>query len=265
MNKLYVIKCGGNFVSEKQWITPFLSTIKTLVAKGKLVIIIHGGGPQADDLANNLKIPIKKVNGKRITDFQTLQIAKMIYAGLINTDLLSLCVGEGINAIGISGVSSKLAEVVRRPKTQGIDFGFVGDIKKINKKLLLLLLENGYVPVVSCLGVDNSGQVFNINADSLAANIALAFKANKLIFISDVAGVYQDRNQEKFLRKLSLNKSQELISKKIITGGMIPKIENALLALKKGVKSVQILGPLKTKKEYKDAVLSDKFGTVITD
>lgn len=265
MNKLYVIKCGGSFVAEKQWITPFLSMVKKLVEKGNFVIIMHGGGPQADDLANNLRVPIKKVNGKRITDFQTLQIAKMIYAGLINTDLVSLCIGMGIQAIGISGVSSKLAEVVRRPKTLGIDFGFVGDIKKINKKLLQLLLENGYVPIVSCLGVDNSGQVFNINADSLAANIASAFKAGKLIFISDVAGVSQDNKQGKFLRNLPLSKARELISKGVITGGMIPKVEGAYLALEKGVGCVQILGPLKTKKEWWYAILNDKFGTMITE
>lgn len=263
MSKLYVIKCGGSFVAEKQCIEPFLSMVKGLVEKGKFIVIIHGGGPQADELAHKLKIPVKKVNGKRVTDFQTLQIAKMIYAGLINTDLVSLCIGKGIQAVGISGVNSKLAEVTKRPKIQGIDFGYVGDIKKINKKLLQLLLENGYVPVVSCLGVDTSGQVFNINADSLAANIAAVFRANKLIFISDVAGVAQDKKQGKFLRNLPRSKASELISKGVITGGMIPKVESAYLALEKGVECVQILGPLKTKKEWEDAILRKKYGTII--
>lgn len=263
MNKLYVIKCGGHFVAEKQWIVPFLSMVKNLVEKGNFVIIIHGGGPQADDLSHKLKVPIKKINGKRVTDFQTLQIAKMTYAGLINTDLVAFCISKGIQAIGISGVDSKLAEVVKRPKIKGVDFGYVGDIKKINKKLLQLLLENGYVPVVSSLGVDYTGQVFNINADSLAANIAAALKASKLIFISDVAGVAQDKKQGKFLRNLSLNKARELISKRVITGGMIPKVEGAYLALEKGVECIQILGPLKSKKEWEDAILNDKFGTAL--
>jgi len=261
--KPYVIKCGGLFVAEKQWIMPLLSMVKEFVEKGNFVVIIHGGGPQADDLAHKLKVPIKKIDGKRVTDFPTLQIAKMTYAGLINTDLVSLCIGRGIQAIGISGVNSKLAEVVKRPKIKGIDFGYVGDIKKINKKLLLLLLENGYVPVVSCLGVDTSGQVFNINADSLAANIAVSLKASKLIFISDVVGVARDQKQGKFLRNLSRSKASELISKGVITGGMIPKVENAYLALGKGVECVQILGPLKTKKECEDAVLNDTSGTIL--
>lgn len=263
MNNVYVIKCGGRFVAAKQWIAPFLSMVKNLVEKGNFVVIIHGGGPQADDLSRKLKVPIKKINGKRITDFQTLQIAKMIYAGLINTDLVSLCIGKGIQAVGISGVDGKLAEVTKRPKIKGVDFGYVGDIKKINKKLLQLLLENGYVPVVSCLGVDTSGQVFNINADSLAANIAVSLKASKLIFISDVAGVAQDKKQGKFLQNLSRSKARELISKGIITDGMIPKIENAYLALKKNIENVQILGPLKTKKEWEDAILRKKYGTII--
>lgn len=231
--------------------------------KGNFVVIIHGGGPQADDLSRKLKVPIKQINDKRITDFQTLQIVKMTYAGLINTDLVSLCISKGIQAIGISGVSSKLAEVVKRPKTLGVDFGYVGDIRKINKKLLQLFLENGYVPVVSCLGVDTSGQVFNINADSLAAHIAAALKASKLIFISDVAGVAQDKKQRKFLQNLSRSKTRELISKGVITGGMIPKVESSYLALEKGVECVQILGPLKTKKEWEDAILNDRFGTIL--
>lgn len=263
MSKLYIIKCGGRFVMEKQAVASFLLLVKELVEKGDFVIIIHGGGPQADDLAHKLKVPIKKVNGKRITDFSTLQIAKMTYAGLINTDLVSLCIGKRIQAIGISGVNSKLAEVVRRPKILGVDFGYVGDIKKINKKLLQLLLENGYVPVISSLGVDAAGQVFNINADNLAAHIASSLKAQKLIFISDVQGVAEDKKQKTFLRNLTLNKARELIAKGVIDKGMIPKVESAYLALEKGVECVQILGPLKTKKEWTDAILNDKFGTAL--
>lgn len=264
MNKLYIFKCGGHFVAEKQWVTPFLSVVKKLINKGNLVVIIHGGGPQADDLSEKLKVPIKKINGKRVTDFQTLQIAKMTYAGLINTDLISLCISQGIQAVGISGVSGKLAEVTKRPKTKGIDYGYVGDIKKINKTLLQLLLENDYVPVIPSLGVDTSGHVFNINADNLAANIAISLKAKKLIFITDVEGVAHNQMQRSVLQSLSQNQAHELISKGVITGGMIPKVENAYSALEKGIESVQILGPLKTEKEWAGAILNDKFGTTLT-
>lgn len=264
MNKLFVIKCGGHFVQEKQWVNPFLSVIKELVKKGGFIVIIHGGGPQADELAHKLKVPVKKIAGKRITDFQTLQIVKMTYAGLINTDLVSLCIKNNIKAIGISGVAGKLAEVVKRPIINDVDFGYVGDIKKINKNLLQLLLKNGYVPVISSLGVNTSGQVFNINADNLAAQIASSLQAQKLIFISDVQGVADNNNQNKFLRSLTIDKAQTLISQGIIHGGMIPKIESSFLALKKTVEKVQILGPLKTKTEWQDAILREKFGTVIS-
>lgn len=263
MNSVYVIKCGGSFVAEKKRIMPFLSMIKDLVEKDNFVVIIHGGGPQADELARKLKIPVKKISGKRVTDLQTLQIAKMTYAGLINTDLVALCISKDIQAVGISGVDSKLAKAVKRPKTPGADFGYVGDIKKINEKLLLLLLENGYVPVISSLGIDASEQVLNINADSLAAHIAISLKASKLIFISDVAGVVQDKKHGKILRTLLRSQADELISKGVITGGMILKVESAYLALEKGVEYVKILGPLKTKKEWTDAILNDKFGTTL--
>lgn len=274
MNNLYVIKCGGSFAMQKHSIIPFLEVVKKLVEKNNFVVIVHGGGPQADDLAHKLQVPVKKINGKRITDFQTLQITKMVYAGLVNTDLVSYCVSQDIQAVGISGVSSKLIEVVKRPKVQVkntytggmelVDFGYVGDIKKVNKKLLQTIFKNGYIPIISCLGVDSSGQVLNINADSLAAHIAVALKAKKLIFISDVKGVAEDKNKVNILRNLSFAKANELISNGIINGGMIPKIENSYIALGKDVENVQILGPLETKKDWQDAILFEKFGTVIT-
>lgn len=274
MNNLYVIKCGGSFAMQKHSIMAFLEVVKKLVEKNNFVVIVHGGGPQADDLAHKLQIPVKKINGKRITDFQTLQITKMAYAGLVNTDLVSFCVSQDIQAVGISGVSGKLIEVVKRPKVQVkntvtgdmelVDFGYVGDIKKVNKKMLQMIFKNGYIPIISCLGVDGSGQVFNVNADRLAANIAMSFKAKKLIFISDVQGIAEDKNKVNILRNLSFAKANELISNGVINGGMIPKIENSYIALGKDVENVQILGPLKTKKDWQDAILYEKFGTVIT-
>lgn len=273
MANLYVIKCGGNFVTQPEWVAPFLKIVKELQEEDASFVIIHGGGTQADNLSHQLKIPIKKINGRRITNLQTLQIIKMVYAGLINTDLVSACISYKIPAVGISGVSNKLAEVVRRPKVrikntatgivENVDFGYVGDIKKINIKLLQLLLNNGYVPVVSCLGVDTAGQVLNINADGLAADVATALQAKKLMYVSDIQGVAQDKEKAKFLRHLSFNKARKLIAKGIIAGGMIPKIESSFAVLEKSVECVQIVGPLKTKADWKDAILSEKFGTII--
>lgn len=274
MANLYVIKCGGNFVLQSKWVIPLLEIVKELLEKGASFIIIHGGGTQADKLSHQLKIPIKKINGRRITNVQTLQIIKMVYAGLINTDLVSFCISYKIPAVGISGVSNKLAEVVRRPKVrikntatgiiENVDFGYVGDIKKINIELLQLFLNNSYVPVVSCLGVDTAGQVLNINADGLAAHVATALRAKKLIYVSDIQGIAQDREKAKFLRHLSFNKARELIAKGIIAEGMIPKIESSFAVLEKNVEYVQIVGPQKTKADWRDAILNEKFGTIIT-
>lgn len=274
MNNIYVIKCGGSFVMNKHWLEPFLLELKSITKKGYSIILVHGGGPQADDLANKLKIPIKKIQGKRITDLQTLQIAKMVYVGLTNTDFVSACINNGIQAVGISGVSGKLIEVSKRPKkeiknsetgkTELVDFGYVGDIKTVNKQLLLLLLQSNYIPVISCLGVDISGQVFNINADSLAVHVAIAMEAKKLIYITDVEGVAQNRMKTSFLKSISMSQAQEFIDQGIITGGMIPKIDNSSLALQNKIKTVHILGPLKTKKDWKKALINENFGTLIT-
>lgn len=274
MTNLYVLKCGGNFVIQPKWIKPLLETVKELLEKDASFIIIHGGGIQADNLSHQLKIPIKKINGRRITDARTLQAIKMVYAGLINTDLVASCISYKIPAVGISGVSNKIAEVVKRPKVkikntatgivENVDFGYVGDIKKINIKLLQLLLNSGYVPIISCLGVDTKGQVLNINADGLAANIATALRAKKLIYISDIQGIAQDKEKAKFLQQLSFDKAKKLIAEGIITGGMIPKIETSFTALEKNVEYIQILGPLKNKTDWKKAILNNKFGTIIT-
>lgn len=273
MNNLYVIKCGGNFIMQPEWVKPLLKTIKELLEKDSSFLIIHGGGTQADNISHQLKIPIKKINGRRITDLETLQIIKMVYAGLINTDLVSSCISHQIPAVGISGVSNKLAEVVKRTKVriknndtgkvEDVDFGYVGDIKKINTELLQLLLNNNYVPVISCLGVDTKGQVLNINADGLAANVATALQAKKLIYITDTPGVAQDKKKAKFLTNLSFDKARELIARGVITGGMIPKIENSFTALEKNVEYIQIIGPLKSKTEWENAILGEKSGTII--
>ncbi len=274
MSNLYVIKCGGNFVMQSKRVSPLLGTVRELLSKDISFLIIHGGGIQADNLSHQLKIPVKKINGRRITDLETLQIIKMVYAGLINTDLVASCINHQIPAVGISGVSNKLAEVVRRPKVrikntatgiiENVDFGYVGDFKKINTELLQLLLNNGYVPVVSCLGVDTAGMVLNINADGLATNIAIALNAKKLIYVSDIQGVAQDKERAKFLRHLSFDKARKLIADGIIAGGMIPKIESSFAVLEKNVEYVQIVGPLKNKADWKNAILNDKFGTIIT-
>ncbi len=163
MKNIIVIKIGGSCIQHQEQLESLIKAIAKLVNKNIKFVIVHGGGVQADLLNQKLGIPIKKVNGRRITDSQTLSTVKMVYKGLLNTDLVSLCQKFKIPAVGFSGVDGKIAEVIKRPLVGNIDFGFVGNIKKINIDLISILLVKKYVPVITCLGINNDGQVFNIN------------------------------------------------------------------------------------------------------
>ncbi|KKP37668.1 MAG: Acetylglutamate kinase [Candidatus Roizmanbacteria bacterium GW2011_GWA2_32_13] len=262
MKNIIVIKIGGSCIQHQEQLESLIKAVAKLVSKKIKFVIVHGGGVQADLLNQKLGIPIKKVNGRRITDSQTLSTVKMVYKGLLNTDLVSLCQKFKIPAVGFSGVDGKIAEVIKRPLVGNIDFGFVGDIKKINIDLICILLVKKYVPVITCLGINNDGQVFNINADTLATQIALKLKANKLIFITDVEGITENKNS-KYAKYLSVNKAKELINKGIITKGMIPKIENIEDAISDGIKKVLVVGGLQSQSQWINAFQKNKHGTLI--
>jgi acetylglutamate kinase len=270
---ILVIKLGGQFVLNNAWISSFMKALTNLLEKGYLVVIVHGGGPQADDMQKKLGIPVKKINGRRITDKDTLMVVKMIYKGTINTELVTEALKHQIPAIGLSGIDAKLALVSRRPKkkitnqktgnTETVDFCYVGDIETINKDLLVYLLEKNYVPIIACLGVDQNGQIYNINADSLATAIACKIKANKLIFITNVNGVQKTNGSSQYFHKLKLDEAKNMIAKKKITDGMIPKIENVETAIKNGIKKVQIVGAFHKKDQWLEAFINQSYGTVI--
>lgn len=272
-NNIWVIKLGGQLFLHSTWVESLMKAIKKLIDQGISVIIVHGGGPQADELQKKIGIPIKKINGRRITDTSTLTIVKMVYAGSINIDLVATALKYQIQAVGISGVDAKLAEVTKRPikhvinqktgKTEVIDFGFVGDVTTINEYILKYLLANKYTPVVACLGIDNKGQIYNINADSLATAIACQIGASKLIFITDVNGIHKHKDSSVYFQKLTLKQAKEMIVNKKITDGMIPKIENIAVALKRGIESVQIVGALHKESQWSDAFIKQSYGTVI--
>lgn len=262
MKKIIVIKIGGSFIKNAVMLEPLIMALKELINQGMKFIIVHGGGPQADELNQKLDIPIKKVNGRRITDSQTLLTVKMIYKGLLNTDLVALCEKYEISAVGISGVDGKIAEVVKRPLMNGINFGFIGNIKKINNDLINILLKKKYLPVIACLGIDVNGQVFNINADTLATEIALKLKVDKLIFITDVKGVSKSKNN-KYIKQLSIDEAEKMIKKGIITNGMIPKIENIKKAIISDINKILIVGGLKDKTKWINAIKNDDYGTII--
>lgn len=270
---ILVIKLGGQFLLNSSWINSFMNSLSSLLEKEHSVIIVHGGGPQADSMQNKLSIPIKKINGRRITDKEVLMVVKMIYKGTINTELVAEAIKHKIQAIGLSGIDANLAQVSKRPtkkvinqktgKTESVDFGYVGDITKINKDILVYLLEKNYVPIIACLGVDGSGQIYNINADSLATAIACQIEASKLIFITDVNGIQKAKDSPQYFHRLTLKQAKEMIIQKKITDGMIPKIENVETAIKNGIEIVQIVGALDRESKWFDALTNQSYGTVI--
>ncbi|MBI5613710.1 acetylglutamate kinase [Candidatus Gottesmanbacteria bacterium] len=273
MKKIIVIKLGGQVIKEKKYFIPLLEAIVGCVKKGFYVVVIHGGGPQADEMQIKLGIPMEKVNGKRITNRETLEVVKMVYRGKINLDIVADCLKLHIPAVGISGVDGGLILAERRPvanvldhktgKKKEVDFGSVGDIKYINTKLLEIILKEGYLPVVACLGVSDMSEILNINADTFAVHISLSLKAEKLIFVTDVKGVFGGSQKYSYEKHLTLGQAKGLISNGVVSHGMIPKIENVERALIGGVKTI-IVGQLDTKKKWSDALLNNSHGTVIT-
>lgn len=244
--KTFVVKFSGKVTENRENLMSLTEELALLHQVGIRVCVIHGGGKQLNELADKLGVAQTVIDGRRVTDDDTLELAKMIFAGKINTDILAALRNRGIPAVGVSGVDGNIVSAVRRPpkqyknketgEMQTIDFGHVGDVLEINADLLSLLLQNKYLPVVSSLGADEEGRVFNINADTIAAEIAVQLKAEKLVLLSDVNGIYFDPSDKASkINRLTVEQADELIIEGIATGGMIPKLQALISPLKRGV------------------------------
>jgi acetylglutamate kinase len=232
---------------------------------GIRICVVHGGGKQLSELAKQLGVEQTIIEGRRVTDDATLDMAKMIFAGKINTDILAALRNRGIDAVGLSGVDGNIVHAERRPPKEilnretgvrdKVDFGHVGDVVQINARLLTVLLDHGYLPVISSLGADAEGMVFNINADTIAAEIAVQLRAEKLILLSDVDGIYLTAgNPSTKLSRLTATDAGELISSGAASGGMIPKLQSIVVLLERGVHSAHIISGTK-----RNALLSEIF------
>jgi acetylglutamate kinase len=219
---------------------------------GIRLCVVHGGGKQLSDLASLMGVEQTIIEGRRVTDDATLEMAKMIFAGKINTDILAALRHRGVEAVGLSGVDGNIVHAERRPpkeimnretgESEQIDFGHVGDILEINARLLTVLLDQSYLPVISSLGADAEGTVFNINADTIAAEIAIQLEAEKLVLLSDVDGIFLRAGEpETKLSRLTADEADELIKNGSATAGMIPKLQSIIGLLRRGVKSAHII------------------------
>jgi acetylglutamate kinase len=242
MEKLIVIKIGGNVIDDSEKLHHFLKAFADL--KGNK-ILVHGGGKMATKIADEMGLEAKMIDGRRITNIETLRVVTMVYAGLINKNLVAQLQMHGINAIGLSGADGNLIKAKKRP-IAAIDYGFVGDIDEnsIQTENLDKLITNGFVPVFSAITHDGESQLLNTNADTIASALAVAMSniyETSLVYCFEKKGVLMDVNDENSLiREINPTKYQDLIAKGIIADGMLPKLHNAFEAINKGVKEVFI-------------------------
>ncbi len=250
--KTFVVKLSGKVTEEKSNLASLAEELALLHQVGIRVCVVHGGGKQLSELASLLGVEQTIIDGRRVTDDATLEMAKMIFAGKINTDILAALRQRNIEAVGLSGVDGNIVHAERRPprdvlnretgESERVDFGHVGDVVEINTRLLCVLLDQSYLPVVSSLGADAEGMVFNINADTIASEIAVRLEAEKLILLSDVDGIYLDGGDPRTkLSRLTVDEAEALVSEGRATGGMIPKLQGIAALLRRGVKSAHII------------------------
>ncbi|HEY6230794.1 MAG TPA: acetylglutamate kinase [Pyrinomonadaceae bacterium] len=248
----FVVKISGKVTENLDNLSSLAEELALLHQVGIRICVVHGGGKQLSELAKRMGIEQTIIEGRRVTDDATLEMAKMIFAGKINIDILSALRNRGIEAVGLSGVDGNIVHATRRPpkeivnpetgEREQVDFGHVGDVVEINARLLTVLLGQGYLPVISSLGADSEGTVFNINADTIAGEIAAQLKAEKLILLSDVDGLYlRPGEPETKLSRLSADEAEAMINNGAATGGMIPKLQSIVTLIRQGVHSAHIL------------------------
>ena len=243
--KTFVIKYGGSIMKSEASKEAFIEDIVLLKLVGIQVVIVHGGGPKISDLLGRLNIETEFIKGLRKTDKQTMEIVEMVLSGHINKELASDLCRHGINAIGISGRDDGLIEAEKKvlwDEKEQIDIGFVGEVVGVNTKIILDLLDGGYIPVVSPVGCDQAGNVYNINADYVAGAISASLEAEKLIVLSDVAGLYGDFNDPStFISTITVGEIDAYIQEGGIVGGMLPKMDCCINAIKNGTKNVHLI------------------------
>jgi acetylglutamate kinase len=237
-DKIVVVKYGGNAMIDEALSKMFAQDIVLMRSVGIRPVVVHGGGPQIGDLLKRLGLKSEFRNGLRVTDADTLEVARMVLEGKVNSEIVSALNIYGPHAIGVSGGAAGLI----RAKPHNPELGFVGDVMAVNPHIVEKLLAEDLIPVISTIGEDESGQAYNINADTVAAAIAESLQAEKLVYLTDVDGLLADVDDaESLIRRASVTQARNLIADGTITGGMIPKIEACIASVQNGVRSVHML------------------------
>lgn len=237
-NKIIVVKYGGNAMTNDELKEAVMGDIVLLSLIGIKVVLVHGGGPEITDMLNRVGKESKFVDGLRVTDKEMVEIVQMVLAGKINKNLVNLLQSKGGKAIGLCGIDGHMIKATMKKK----ELGYVGEITNVNVQPILDVLEKGYIPVISTVGYDDEGNSYNINADTAAARIAGQLKCESLISMTDIAGILRDKNDPSTLiPKIYVSDAPQLIAEGVISGGMIPKIECCIEAIRRGVKKVFVI------------------------
>jgi len=264
-----VVKLGGGAIADAHRIAPDL---KSLCDGGEAVIVVHGGGAQTSELQRALGDEPRRIAGRRVTDEVALEALKMAVGGKLNIDICSTLLAAGASPIGLNGSSALLIEAIRRPPRvirgagdKPIDLGLVGDVKQINLALIERLLGANHIPVIACVGADASGAIYNINADVVATKLAIACGARALVLVSDIVGVLRDpADPGSRIGSLDHDAARALIEEGVVTGGMIPKLDEAFEALKQGIGQIHIAGKRAPGDLQREIETPGHIGTVLT-
>lgn len=237
--KMVVIKYGGSAMMDENLKKTVLQDIMLLAKVGMNVVIVHGGGPSINHWLEKAEVESKFHDGLRVTDEDTMEIAQMVLAGKINKDLTRMIQDLGGKAMGISGVDGGLVQArLKDPE----NLGAVGEVEEVNTEVIVDLVDNGYIPVIACMGMDETGASCNINGDEMAAGIAKALHADNFVLMSDVPGVLRDREDPASkIQRIDIDEVADLYKEKIVSGGMIPKVQCCVEAVKEGVRQAVIL------------------------
>ncbi|AIY89570.1 acetylglutamate kinase [Geoglobus acetivorans] len=244
-----VIKIGGHAMVSDERLEQTVRDIMLLYFVGIKPVVVHGGGPEISEKMEKFGIKPKFIDGLRITDEDTIEIVEMVLDGKINSKIISYFIKNGAKAVGISGKDGLLV-IARKKKVKKrigeseveVDLGYVGETEYVNPRILEILIDNGFIPVISPVAADLNGNIYNMNADVVAGDVAGALRAKKMIMLTDVNGIYRDVNDESsFISKMSAKELENLLKAGMLSGGMIPKAEAALNALKSGVEKVHII------------------------
>ena len=259
--KVIVVKYGGNAMINEELKQQVMEDIVLLHLIGVRIVLVHGGGPEISELMAKLGKKAEFVDGLRVTDKETVDIVQMVLAGKVNKTLVNLLEMKGGNAMGISGMDGRLIEA--EPKNEKL--GFVGKIKRVNIAPVTDLLEKDYIPVISTVGCDKKGNTYNINGDTAAACIAGALGAERLIMMTDIAGVLTDKNDPSTLiPNLTVSEAKKLYENGVISGGMIPKVDCCIEAIERGVEKVIIMDGCVPHSILMELLTNEGAGTMVT-